>query len=125
MPHKDPKEHRKYMKDYMKKWRLKNPTKTKEIDERAKKKLKLKVLNYLGGAKCKRCGCQELGILEINHVNLGGHKELEEKGYWNLLRDILKNKRKTEFEVLCRICNSAHYCEQKFNLKFDIKVTLA
>lgn len=112
---------RNYCREYMKDWRKKNPKKVKEIDARAKRKLRMRVLEYLGGAKCKRCGCTDVRILEINHINFGGNKEQKEKGYWNFLRNILRDKRKDEFEVLCRVCNAVHYCEEKFGLKYEVK----
>jgi hypothetical protein len=110
-----------YHREYNREWRKRNPQKQKDIDFRARQNLRMKVFNYLGGAKCVRCGCMDTRILEINHKNLGGHKEQEVMGHANFLRSILRDKRKDEFEVVCQVCNSAHYCEQKFGAKYKIE----
>jgi hypothetical protein len=114
---------REFNRDYVKKWRQKNPEKQHIIDSRAKQNLKLKVLEYLGGAKCARCGCTVFAVLEINHLNLGGHKDQKTHGYWQLLRSILREQRKNEFNVLCHVCNAAHYIENKFGLKYEISLS--
>jgi hypothetical protein len=101
-------------------WR-KHPIKKSEKNMTARKNLKLRVYDYLGGAICVRCGCTDSRILEINHIYGGGAKEIKRLGSGSQIqRSILKDKRKDEFEVLCRVCNAAHYCELRFGLKHEI-----
>lgn len=111
---------RKYMNQYVKdNIGIMRPRWRKQYEE-----LKRKVFEYLGGAKCVRCGCNAYELLELNHKNLGGRKEWREtgmRGMNQLRRDILKRKRKDEFEVLCKPCNSIHYAESKFGVKYEIK----
>lgn len=107
--------------EYARKWRKNHPIEEAERCMRKRKKLKTRVYDYLGGAVCIRCGCSDSRILEINHIHGGGSKELKLLGGGTQLqRNILKDKRKDEFEVLCRVCNAAHYCELKFGIKHEI-----
>jgi ribosomal protein L20A (L18A) len=112
-----------YIRKYMKQWRKNNHKYNKELDIKSKHKLKDNVFEYLGGYKCVKCGCTNKNILEINHINLGGQKEYKIIGYWQLLRNIIKNKRKKEFDILCRVCNASHYCEKMYGIRHDIKLS--
>jgi hypothetical protein len=66
--------------------------------------------------ECVNCGCNDLRILEINHINGGGgkdykkHKNKPELIYYAILR----GERKTDdLNLLCRVCNALHYAELK------------
>ena len=72
---------------------------------------------------CNSCGCDDRRLLEINHKNGGGGKELA-KGYNSVkfYRDIAGLRRKVDdLEILCRVCNAKHYLELKYG-KLPIKV---
>jgi len=72
--------------------------------------------------KCNRCGCDDIRLLEINHKNGGGGKEMKNRStafYW----DIVKYRRDaSDLEVTCRVCNALHYLETKFG-KLPYKIT--
>lgn len=69
--------------------------------------------------KCP-CGCDILEILEINHVNGGGHADLR-KGGSSFCRDIVFGKRSTkDLNILCKVCNIALYTEKKTGRKWKI-----
>lgn len=82
-------------------------------------------MTMLGGVKCEKCGCDRYELLEINHKNGNGAKELRSK--WktlsNFVRAIVLGKRKTDdLNVLCRPCNAVHYLEMKHGpLPFQIE----
>jgi hypothetical protein len=60
---------------------------------------------------CVRCGCDRPELLEINHKNGGGRKDLVGKWFY---RAIVKLERDTgDLELLCRPCNAIHYLELK------------
>ena len=112
---------RKYRREYMEKYRSEHEEVNNETKERSKnhnRKNRVDLLNLLSNnnPRCIRCGCNDTRLLEINHKNGGGGKELE-KGkmaskFW---RDIRIGIRKTDdLELLCRVCNSLHYLESKF-----------
>lgn len=75
-------------------------------------------MERLGGKKCCNCGCDDFSILEINHINGGGRKELKGKQNRQLYRDIVNDKvNLDEYNVLCRICNALHYVAQILGIK--------
>jgi predicted nucleic acid-binding Zn-ribbon protein len=64
---------------------------------------------------CVRCGCDDFRLLEINHKNGGGRKELlvgrktKARAFYHA---IANGERKTDdLELLCRPCNAIHYLE--------------
>ena len=104
-----------------KKYRQKNKDHCKKYHEQRR----LEVLNIISGGNphCIRCGCDDIRLLEINHKNGGGQKEIQRgKLSTKFYNDIRKGERKTnDLEILCRICNAWHYLESKFGkLPYDI-----
>ena len=68
-----------------------------------------------------KCGCRILKFLEINHVNGGGHKEIQNGIHYKTPRALLKalknGKRKIDdLNILCRPCNSLDYLERMFGI---------
>lgn len=107
-----------YQREYMRKWRERNADAQKNIDKRYRDKLRLSVLEHLGGAFCVECGCDIIEILEINHINGGGRKEMStlKKGeYIRKIRDDINARDK--YNVLCRVCNAKHYAEEILGIK--------
>lgn len=71
---------------------------------------------------CARCGCKDIRLLEINHKNGGGNKELRNRES-KFLTNILTGKRKTDdLELLCKVCNAWHYLELKYG-KLPYKIS--
>lgn len=67
-----------------------------------------------GNLACVRCGCDRVELLEINHKNGGGGKELKGKGH-KMYREIARLVRPIDdLELLCKPCNAVHALELKF-----------
>ena len=76
---------------------------------------RLKVFDLLGGRRCVRCGCTVVRLLEVNHKNGGGTREIQALGGGEWIRAILNGKRGTsDLEVVCKVCNVVHYVERRF-----------
>lgn len=75
----------------------------KDVANRVEK-LKLKVFEKLGN-KCNHCDCNDLSILQIDHVNSNGAIE-RRKGYvaYNFYNDVLKDELNA-YQALCPNCN--------------------
>jgi predicted RNA-binding Zn-ribbon protein involved in translation (DUF1610 family) len=65
---------------------------------------------------CENCGCDDVRLLEVNHKNGGGNKELKFGKNTNAFAwDIYMGRRKTDdLNLLCRVCNALHYLELKY-----------
>jgi len=85
--------------------------------KQSQEKLRKKTIDFLGG-RCVYCGCDDFEALEFNHKNGGGTKEYKQHHHnaYSMMRDVLKNKR-TDIELVCRICNAHHYLTKIKNLK--------
>ena len=66
--------------------------------------------------QCVRCGCDDTRLLEINHKNGGGGKEMQKgKKSFRFYLDIANGIRTTDdLELLCRPCNAIHALELRF-----------
>lgn len=66
--------------------------------------------------RCARCGCDDVRLLELNHRNGGGAKELRAIGSQRKLQyAIATGKRPVDdLEVLCKPCNAIHALELKY-----------
>ena len=127
----------KYMREYYRKnkeklddsrrqWAKRYPEKVKAASKKSKKKVRLDVLRMLsdgGKPVCVRCGCDDIRLLEINHINGGGSKEKKGGKGADFCFKIKQGKRKTDdLNVLCRVCNAWHALELKYGkLPFKIK----
>jgi hypothetical protein len=98
----------------LKQW-SKDPANRKAKNARDRELLKKRIFAILGD-KCARCGCSDARLLEINHKNGGGKREMESgRKSWRFYWDIALGKRKPDdLEILCRPCNALHYLELKF-----------
>jgi hypothetical protein len=111
--------HREYMRAYMVAYRQRliaegrlDREKQHQYDKKAHRRLRAKVFEVLGGAQCCNCGCTVFEILEVNHINGGGRRELKVKQTRQLYRDIIYRRVKQDnYNVLCRVCNALHYVE--------------
>lgn len=92
----------------------------KQDSEEAKRRyktLKSKVFEILGGAVCVNCGCNVESVLEINHINGGGYKASKITSPVQFRRNIINGKVNIlEYNILCRLCNTLHDIENRFNV---------
>lgn len=94
----------------VKAWRAKRPKQSTDWMRRQRRRALMLVGD--GAIACVRCGCDRPELLEINHKNGGGRKDLVGKWFY---RAIVKLERKTDdLELLCRPCNAIHYLESKY-----------
>lgn len=102
-----------------KKWREGHRVELREIGKKQNSQKKHRSLSIVGHGKieCANCGCNDERILEINHVNGGGRKEMLRNGgagtiMWN---EILYNGRKTDdLDIRCKPCNALHAVGLKY-----------
>lgn len=77
---------------------------------------KLKVLQKISGLEkplCSNCNCDDIRLLETNHISGGGTKE--RLTGLRLYDAVLNGKRKTsDLNVLCKVCNQLHYVQMKY-----------
>lgn len=102
-------------------WRARNPDYMKNYAKNNRIKTLLKISSEL---KCKRCGCDEIRCLEVNHKNGGGSIEVKRlKSTGRFHHDILKGKRHTkDLEILCRPCNAIDHLERKIGHVLPMRV---
>ena len=125
-------------KGWFQEWSKKNPEKAearkqamilwnnKHDKERAKKNrsiMRKVIFNIVSDNNpvCENCGCDDPNLLEINHKNGGGTKEIRQKGR-SFLQDIYSGRKTDDLNLLCKVCNALHYLELK-NGKLPFKVT--
>ena len=108
------KDNEEYFKEMRKIYRITH----KEQIEEGRKRDRIKLLNIVSNNNivCVRCGCNDIRLLEINHKNGGGCKELKNgERVHQFYQSILKGERKTDdLELLCKVCNSWHALELKY-----------
>lgn len=75
----------------------------KAIEKR--KKIRFMILEKLGG-KCSNCGIDDFRVLQIDHVNGGGVREIKNFGGRNqeFFNNILNDK-SGKYQLLCANCN--------------------
>lgn len=97
--------------DGLKVWRAARPGYSTEWERRYRRRALLVVGR--GSVSCVRCGCDRPDLIEINHKNGGGGKELRGLGNkWH--RQIAKLERPVDdLELLCKPCNAVHALELK------------
>lgn len=115
-------EHREKKRRYHKKWwKLNGAQKTAKQAETRREhsyRHKIKALQIASGQStpsCKNCGCTDIRILNINHVNGGGsHESRCGSTRGKLYRDICKGNRITDdLDVRCCNCNILFEYESK------------
>lgn len=95
---------------------------------------KVKFFEMIGGPKCVYCGCEEAKILEVNHIE-GVRVWLKKQGksdqmtrkqmhfvFGRALMDrVVRGELSPEgLEVVCKVCNAAHYVKLKFGIDYKI-----
>jgi hypothetical protein len=69
--------------------------------------LKLKVYERLGN-RCVKCGFSDIRALQIDHINGGGRKELENTSRYKYLKKLLNINQEelfSNYQILCANCN--------------------
>jgi hypothetical protein len=96
MPYKDPQKR----KSYQTKWQKANPIKLAMYARGFKQKVRLEIINLLGG-KCVKCGFEDVRALQVDHIKSVGQKNRFRQQY--LKQDIVKNP--NLYQLLCANCN--------------------
>lgn len=95
--------------DTLKSWRAARPGYSTEANKRVRKTALL--LIGRGVVECIRCHCDRPELLEINHKNGGGQRDLRGRSQ-QFYRDIALLKRPIDdLELLCKPCNAVHALE--------------
>jgi len=82
------------------------------------RRVREKAMDELGGRRCANCGCDEVGLLEINHLKGGGRATSKTRQRRQLYRDIMKGTADlSDYNVLCRVCNALHYVRDILGVK--------
>jgi len=118
---------REHLRENDRRWRKNNLQHCRELDVRQRKKLRLIVLQKVSGQEnpyCVGCNCDDLRLLEVNHKNGGGSKELKKgKDARRFYLDIKYGGRSTDdLNVLCRVCNNRDYLERKYGESLPYKI---
>jgi len=87
-------------------------------------KVRLLMLNFLGGIRCKRCGFSDYRALQIDHTFDDGSEERKTRLTSSQKKYFIKIKNNPErYQVLCANCNSIKRAEY-FDKKLDNKIIL-
>ncbi len=113
------------MRSYMVEWRRKRRESPDYDPEEERRKwreqhrhLREAAMDRLGGRTCSNCRCDNVAILEINHVHGGGRQALKDTQNRKLYRSIVNDKVDlSEYNVLCRVCNALHYVRDVLSIR--------
>lgn len=108
----------------MREYRIKNPDRkwnSKGYADNLTMRIRLLALNKISNElKCVNCGCDELSILEINHKNGGGTREIRgiyrghSREFYRAIKNGVRNT--DDLEILCKLCNILHDVEKRLNV---------
>lgn len=111
----------KVSKEYYQKHKEKIKAYKKEYYQR--KALRIEALEIVGKhiLKCFNCGCDDIRVLQINHIDGNGSKEFREVGSKRFYRNIIDGLRSTkDLNILCKVCNVAHFVKLRYGLEFKV-----
>lgn len=106
------------VRSYCKKYKERNPEKVKEYErnnnlkQRANRRITIIATKFalmeMYGSLCVGCGCNELAILTIDHVNDDGclDRKLGSNRGIVFYRKLLKQQRRVDLQILCSNCQS-------------------
>jgi hypothetical protein len=104
-----------YYRDYGKELRATDPEKLNQRSRNRRYRVKMQVIGILGGQcaspDCRflnfdmTLGCKDPRVLEVDHINGGGRKEVEKIGYHVMMRSIIEKGHQGKYQLLCRDCN--------------------
>lgn len=94
--------------------RKKDPERWKASARARTKRIHLRALGLVsrGRLMCCRCGCDDVSILQINHINGGGSRECR-TGTPSFYGRILSGRRTiSDLNILCAVCNWLDHVER-------------
>lgn len=101
----------------LRKWRKSTNTPVRQTESRNRLRRRVLAVVARGGSiVCASCGCNDIKLLEVNHVNGGGNREYQHglrsmKFYYS----IVKLERSVEdLNLLCKVCNARHALELRY-----------
>ena len=109
--------HKDRFRGYSKRWRQNHPDRYAALNRRTALNRKLKALGIISGSQphCARCGCNDVRVLEVNHVYGGGDQERRTLNNTNLIQAVVYGQRPVDgLEVLCSACNGIDFIERKY-----------
>lgn len=95
--------HQAYVREYIKNHR----EYYKKYGNNSNKRVRTRLMNLLG-ARCNHCGLEDMRILQVDHINGGGLKELKHfKGTNQMYKYYVKNPTIAlqKLQLLCPNCN--------------------
>ena len=109
------------------KWYLEHKYRKNQKDKIRRMNIRKKAIQIVSKNNipyCVGCGCDDIRLLEINHINGGGYKERVRKGAKLLYCNIISGERKIDdLDIRCKPCNSIHYLELKCGEKLPFNIT--
>jgi predicted RNA-binding Zn-ribbon protein involved in translation (DUF1610 family) len=96
----------------LREWRSHRPGYATEKEREYRKRAVLLVGR--GDVHCVRCGCDRAELIEINHKNGGGAKEIKGQSSKFYRAIALMRRPVDDLELLCKPCNSVHALELKY-----------
>ena len=77
-----------------------------ELRRKWRFRMKTKLFNAYGGAKCKNCGITDMRVLDLDHLDNNGCQERKKLGGTEkLFFYLIKNNFPPGYQILCRNCN--------------------
>lgn len=95
--------HREILRERTREYRKENPGRDAGYNVGKRKSLRQQVLDLLGH-RCARCGFSDERALQIDHIDGGGRKEVEQIGHDNMCKKIIQNGG-AGYQILCANCN--------------------
>jgi hypothetical protein len=75
---------------------------------KVRRETRLKIIKALGG-ECVKCGIKDKRVLQVDHINGGGCKELRlidsKLGRYKYAKKIIAQAKKGKYQLLCANCN--------------------
>jgi hypothetical protein len=97
----------KYYRDYYWNNIEKSRGRSRESNKMIRRNIRSEVLKILGG-KCARCGIKDPRVLQVDHIEGNGHKDMMNKWKnrrYDFFKHIIKNPDFTKYQLLCANCN--------------------
>ena len=109
-----------YAKDY---YHKKDKGQVREYSKLLREKYRFLALQTIGKGIiiCSKCGCKEIRLIEINHIN-GLIDRQERFRNVSFYKNIAKGIRKIDdLNLLCKVCNWAYSIEKKYGINYKIE----
>lgn len=103
-------------------WRQNHPVETKIRAKKAHDKLRQNALQVIardnGIPLACPCGCADIKLLEINHLNHDGREDaINNQRFYRQIKYGLRSTK--DLNILCKLCNFQYYLEHKFKVKWS------